>query len=277
MKTTRSMLTAVTMLSLFAMLHGAPASAGVVGVDVGDVASVYSGAGVLDTSVRVWENVADGTPTFTLDGDTISYSTTATLEFNRSATFTGTIDLFEDGEWGGTSGSQTATLSGLKTDGTVYNLALYSSQGDLDRGATFNIGGVARTATGVANSTTFTGGANYVVYAGVAPSAGGQISWTHSPAPGDAAFTYSGFEIESAQPGPSVIGYWDFDLANRKPTSRAAPPTDRRASTSASTATARWAIRWETPRRSASAAASLRTWSRCHRGWRPRSAPATSP
>ena len=98
MKTTRSMLTAVTMLSLFAMLHGAPASAGVVGVDVGDVASVYSGAGVLDTSVRVWENVADGTPTFTLDGDTISYSTTATLEFNRSATFTGTIDLFEDGE-----------------------------------------------------------------------------------------------------------------------------------------------------------------------------------
>jgi len=208
-----------TMLIVFAVLQGAPASAGVVGVDVGDVASVYNGAGVLDTNVRLWENVADGTPTFTLDGDTVTYSTTATLEFNRSGSFAGTIDLFKDGEWGGGGGSQTATLSGLKTDGTVYDLALYSSQGDLDRGATFNIGGVAKIATGVADSTTFTEGGNYVLYTGLTPSSGGQIAWNYSLAPGDAAFTYSGFEIESA-PGPppvtsGVIGYWDFDLTDR--------------------------------------------------------------
>ena len=208
------------MLTLFVTSNVTPVSAAVVGVDVGDVASVYNGAGVLDTNVRLWENVADATPTFTLDGDTITYSSNKQTEFNRSTQFTGTIDLFEDGEYGGSdNGFKTATLSGLKTDGTVYDLALYSSQGDLARGAKFNIGGVVKTATGVANSTTFTPGANYVVYTGLAPSVGGQISWNYSKAPGDAAYVYNGFEIESA-PGPApaapeVIGYWDFDSPNR--------------------------------------------------------------
>jgi len=194
----------------------APASAAAVGVDVGDRASVYNGAGVLNTSARAWENVADATPTFTLDGDTITYSTTATQEFDRSSGFGGSIDLFEDGEYGGTGGSRTATLSGLKTDGTVYNLALYSSQGEFDRGATFTIDGVSRAATGVGDSTAFIPGGNYVVYTDVEPDAGGQISWNYRLAPGDAAFTYSGFEIESTQPAdPGAIAYWDFDLTDR--------------------------------------------------------------
>jgi len=204
-----------TILMFFAALQGTPASANVVGVDVGDIASVYNGAGILDTNARLWENVADATPTFTLDGDTITYSTTSTSEFNRSAFFTGTIDLFEDGEWGGTGGSQTGTLSGLKTDGTTYDLALYSSQGDLTRGAAFDIGGDVKTAVGVANSTTFIEGQNYVLYNGLTPNGSGQISWTYSLAPADAAFVYSGFEIESIPVAAGVIGYWDFDLTNR--------------------------------------------------------------
>ncbi len=194
MKTTAFTLVALALLGVMATT----ATAEVVGVDLETNDVHYNGVGVLDTTSRLWHD-QDASNDFTLDGDTITYATNAPLQ-GLSWSTTGCLEIFHDGEYANTE-TVTASLSGLKTDGTTYSLVIFAQMGLHNRGAAVTLG-TTKNSPGTGDGAAFRENENYVRFDDLTPDGTGKIEWTWVKL--GARGTINAFEMESV-PEPATM------------------------------------------------------------------------
>lgn len=192
-----------SLVGLFACASAA--CAGVIGIDVANIANVYTGPGVLDTSSRTWTLRETSGNTFTLDGQTI------TVTFSAGFTEGGanaTINLFDDYKFI-TAGTPSVTLTGLDLTKT-YNLVLYGAQNFLGgRGTTFDPTqpNLASLQTSGNQQSSFVSGTNYVRYDNITPDNSlldARIQFTVGIGPDGGVGILNGFELQEV-PEPSSI------------------------------------------------------------------------
>jgi hypothetical protein len=182
------------------------ASAAVVSVDISGIA--YTGPGVLEATSHAWLSKTTNGSTFTVDTQTVTLGLT---NWSSDGSANATIDLFDQYKHNGGTNTATFSLTGLDLTKT-YDIVIYCAQNFLGgRGGKFDlvtgsyIGPDPQEATGDQQSS-FLIGVNYVRFDGIAPAAGGAISFQATNST-DGIAIMNGFEIASVpEPGAALLG-----------------------------------------------------------------------
>ncbi|MBI1367693.1 MAG: hypothetical protein GC162_03470 [Planctomycetes bacterium] len=180
--------------------------AAVVGIDLANNASTYTGPGVLDASSRTW-TLKTGNGTFTLGSQTL----TLTIGGHSSGTANAAIDLFDDYMF--TVGTAFGVVISNLDPTKLYNVVYYGAQNFLGgRGTTFDLAepNLAPVTTTGDQQSTFVEGVNYVRFNNLAPdnSVGDQrIRVLVGIGPDGGVGIINGFEIQevAAAPTPAAL------------------------------------------------------------------------
>lgn len=182
------------------------ASAAIVSVDISG--AVYTGPGVLDTTIHTWLSKTTNGSTFIIDTQTATVGLTNWVSDGGGAA---TIDLFDEYKHNGGTNTSTFSLTGLDITKT-YNIIIYSTQsGSGGRGGKFDLitgtytGPDPQEANGNSNSD-FAVGVNYVLFDTITPAAGGVISFNATNS-SEGIAVMNGFEIQSVpEPRAALLG-----------------------------------------------------------------------